>query len=290
LGLLLLGLLVVLDGWLANRLISHSIRAQQITFLSFLMGLTVLLSIPVLFVLAYQTVSCLTLRYRLNRNGVTVHSGGTQQVIPIRDIQRIVPGSELGDTVVRRTGLRWPGHERGQGRIPGIGRTRFLATRPLSEVLLLVTPGTAFAISPNDPAGFVKAYEVRRELGPNRLLEQETRHATWFTWEIWTDRTARVLLAAAVVINLGLFAFLCARFPNLDIQLPLHFNIQGFADRIGTKTELFALPIIGLIILGTNLILGLALYSRERAGSYLLWGAAAATQALFWLAAFSIVP
>jgi hypothetical protein len=54
--------------------------------------------------------------------------------------------------------------------------------------------------------------------------------------------------------------------------------------------ELFALPIIGLIVLGGNLVLGLGLYLRERAGSYLLWGAAAAVQALFWLAAFSIVP
>jgi hypothetical protein len=65
---------------------------------------------------------------------------------------------------------------------------------------------------------------------------------------------------------------------------------MGQPDRIGTKIELFALPIIGLIILGTNLGLGLLLYRRERAGSYLLWGAAAAVQALFWLAAFSIVP
>jgi hypothetical protein len=54
--------------------------------------------------------------------------------------------------------------------------------------------------------------------------------------------------------------------------------------------ELFALPIIGALILATNLILGALLYRRERAGSYLLWGASAAVQALFWLAAFSIIP
>jgi hypothetical protein len=74
------------------------------------------------------------------------------------------------------------------------------------------------------------------------------------------------------------------------VQLPLHFNAEGMADRIGNKTELFALPIIGLLILGANLILGLILYRRERAGSYLLWGAAAAVQTLFWLATFSILP
>jgi hypothetical protein len=62
------------------------------------------------------------------------------------------------------------------------------------------------------------------------------------------------------------------------------------ADRIGTKAELFARPIIGLIILVTNSALGLLLYSRERAGAYLLWGGAAVVQALFWLAVLSIGP
>ncbi|MGD8820547.1 MAG: DUF1648 domain-containing protein, partial [Anaerolineae bacterium] len=101
---------------------------------------------------------------------------------------------------------------------------------------------------------------------------------------------AWLLLGAAIVVNLGLFGYLSARFPGLDVQLPLHFNAEGMVDRIGNKTELFALPIIGLLILGVNLVLGLILYRRERAGSYLLWGAAAAVQTLFWLATFSILP
>jgi hypothetical protein len=273
-----------------NLVINQGIRVQNISFLTFLMVVIVLLSVPVLLVLAYQTASWLTLRYRLDRNGVVVSWFGTQQTVPIRDIQRIVPGRQFGGTVVRRRGLHWPGHERGDGLVPGIGRTRFLATRPLEEQLLLVTPGQAFAISPGDPEGFLSAFESRRALGPNRLLEQTVRRAHWLTWPLWTDQTAWALLGVAVVVNLGLFGYLCLRFPGLDFQLPLHFNSLGQADRIGTKMELFALPIIGLIILGTNLGLGLILYQRERAGSYLLWGAAAAVQALFWLATFSIVP
>jgi uncharacterized membrane protein len=98
------------------------------------------------------------------------------------------------------------------------------------------------------------------------------------------------LLGAAVLVNLALFGYLSARFPGLDFQLPLHFNNLGYVDRIGAKVELFALPIIGLIILGTNLVLGLLLYRRERAGSYLLWGSSAVVQGLFWLATFSLVP
>lgn len=288
-GLLFVGLILALDGWLLNELLNRHIRIQQLSFLSFLMGLVVLVSVPLLLLLAYQVVSCLTLRYRLDRNGIVVRWVGTEQVIPIRSVQQIVPGSQFGGTIVRRRGLRWPGHERGVGQIPGIGPTVFFATQHLGHQLLLVTPGKAFAISPHDLEGFVQAFELRRELGPNRLLEEKVHRTNWFTWRLWTDQAAWVLLGAAVTINLGLFGYLCAHFPGLDLQLPLHFNNLGQPDRIGTKTELFALPIIGLIILGTNLILGLILYRQERAGSYLLWGAAAASQVLFWLAAVSIV-
>jgi len=290
LGLTFVGLLLLLDGWLVRWLVWQSIRAQQITFLTYLVGWFVLFSLPALLVLLYQVAGWLTLAYHLARNGVSVRWAGAEQVIPIRDIQRIVPGEQLGGTVVRRRGWRWPGHERGVGLVPGIGRTHFLATRPLAEQLILVTPGLAFAISPRDPEGFIRGFEARRELGPNRLLACELHHAHWFSWRIWRDQTAWVLLSAAIAINLALFGYLSARFPSLDFQLPLHFNRLGQADRIGTKMELFALPIIGAIILVTNLVLGLILYRRERAGSYLLWGSAAAAQMLFWLATFSILP
>jgi hypothetical protein len=290
LGLVFIAAIAAVDLWLLDRLISQAIRLQQINLGLFLMGTATLLSIPVLLIVSYQTISCLTLSYHIDRNGIVVSWAGTKQIIPIRNIQRIVSGEQLGTEVVKRQGLRWPGHVRGEGMVPGIGLTRFLATQPLSGQLLLITPGVAFGISPVDAEGFCEAFGVRQELGPNRILDQEMVPAQWSTWRIWSDQTAWALLIAAALVNLGLFGFLSARFPDLDLQLPLHFNSLGQPDRIGTKMELFTLPIIGLIILGTNLILGLALYKRERAGSYLLWGSAATVQALFWLATFSIVP
>jgi hypothetical protein len=290
LGLLFVGLVLIIDWLLVRWLIDRSIGAQEINFGSFLVGFYVLLSLPLLALLIYQTVSWLSLRYRLDRNGIVIRSAGTEEIIPIREVQRILPGEHLGKGAVRRRGLHWPGHERGEGMVPGVGRTRFLATRPFTEQLILITSGVAYGISPQDPEGFLRGFESRRELGPNRLLEHEERRARWFGWPLWTDQTAWALLGAALSINLALFGYISIRFPGLDFQLPLHFNSLGQPDRIGTKMELFALPIIGLIVLGTNLLLGLALYRRERAGSYLLWGGATAAQALFWLATFSIVP
>jgi Bacterial PH domain len=290
LGLLFIGLVIALDAWLLNLLINSSIRAQQINFLSFLMAIVVLCSIPLLVLLIYHVLSCLTLHYRIDRNAMVVQWLGTQELIPIGDIQRIVMGQQLDGTIEQRRGIHWPGYERGEGLLPGVGYTRFLATRPLAEQVLLVVPGQAYGISPRDPERFVQAFDARRALGPNRLVEADVCRARWLTWPLWTDHTAWVLLGVALLINLGLFAYLSARFPSLDYQLPLHFTNQGLADRIGTKMELFALPIIGLVILGTNALVGLICYRWERAASYLLWGAAAAVQTLFWLAVFSIGP
>jgi hypothetical protein len=289
LGLLFIALVIGLDWLLVSAVLTRQVPNEQINLLSFVCGLLVVLSLPVLGVAAYQTLNCATLRYRLDRNGVVIQRGGTRWTLPIADVLEVRPGAEAEGKIVRRHGLRWPGYEHGEGRLPGVGRVHFLATRPLREQLLLLTSGQVFAISPREPDQFVKALDERRALGPNRVLHGGVERARWVTWPFWTDRVAWGLLGTALALNLLLFGCLSTLFPSLDLQLPLHFDTVGDVDRIGGRMELFALPIIGLIILGTNLALGLALYKRERAGAYLLWGAAAATQFLFWLATFGLV-
>jgi hypothetical protein len=284
LGLALIGLVLFIDSWLLRAVLHRPVDGW-----TFLFGLGVLFSLPMLGVMAYWTAGALTLRYRLNRNAIIIIWAGTQQIIPLTAIQRIVPGTEIPGQVVRRRGLWWPGNYVGWGMVPGLGRTRFFASQPLHQQLLLVTPGVAYGISPRDTDGFQAAFAARRALGPNKRLRHRTRYARWLTRPLWQDRTARLLVGLAVGLNLALFGFLCLRFPRLPPVLALHFNAAGLPDRSGPKHEAFSLPIIGLIILGTNLVLGLLLYRRERAGTYLLWGAAAAAQSLFWLAALSLV-
>lgn len=289
LGLLFMALIVALNWHLLTRLVGHDIPNQQISFMSFLLGLLVLASLPALAILAYHTLNCAALRYHLDRNGITIYGIGTQQTIPIGDVRQILPGDQIQGVITHRQGLRWPGYERGKGRIPGIGLVHFFATRSWPDQLLLLSSGPTFAVSPRTPEQFLRAFAARQELGPNRQLETEERRARWLTWPLWTDRTARTLIGAALIINLSLFAYLSIRFPGLDLQLPLHFSGLGQIDRIGGKMELLALPVIGLLILGTNLVAGLILYKWERAGAYLLWGSAAAVQVLFWLATLGLL-
>ncbi len=283
LGIALVGLVVLIDSWLLRAILHRPVDGW-----TFLFGVGALFSLPILAVLAYWTAGALTLRYHLSRNGVIVTWAGLRQIIPASDIQQIVPGAQISGQVVRHRGLWWPGNHLGWGMVPGLGRTRFFASRPLHQQLLLVTPGITYGISPHDPDGFRAAFEERRALGPNKRFSHRTRRAPWLTWPLWRDRTARLLVGLAAGLNLALFGFLCLRFPHLPPVLALHFDAAGRPDRSGPKSEAFSLPIIGLIILIANLVLGLMLYRRERAGTYLLWGAATAVQGLFWLAALSL--
>lgn len=290
LGLLFILVVVGLDWLLLGLVLTRQVLNERINILSFLCGLLVLASVPLLAILAYHTLNSATLSYRLDRNGMILRRGGTRWVLPIGDIQELRPWTEGEVRALQRHGLRWRGHEQDEGAVPGLGSITFLATRPIVEQLLLVTPGPVFSISPREPAQFLNAFEERRLLGPNRIAQAGMERARWLTWSFWTDRGVWVLLGSALMLNLLLFGYLSIRFPGLDLHLPLHFNNVGEVDRIGSRMELFGLPIIGLIILGSNLLLGLSLYRRERAGAYLLWGAAAASQFLFWLAAFSLIP
>ena len=57
-GLLVAGPVLAFDIWLLNVLLGRSIRTQEIGFFTFLMGLIVLLSVPLLLVLLYQNNHC----------------------------------------------------------------------------------------------------------------------------------------------------------------------------------------------------------------------------------------
>jgi uncharacterized membrane protein len=95
--------------------------------------------------------------------------------------------------------------------------------------------------------------------------------------------------ALAVALVLGLFAFVCFRFPALPARLPLHYTVDGLADRVGAASEVFILPLIGLLALLVNVIFGVVAYSRERMASYVVWGGTLLVQLLLWVGAINLL-
>lgn len=96
------------------------------------------------------------------------------------------------------------------------------------------------------------------------------------------------LFVAALVVNVALFGFLAVRFNSLPDPLPLHFDAAGLPDRIEAKNGIVALPVIGLIVMVLNTILGTLAYRRERAATVLLVIGALFVQILMWLATINV--
>ena len=86
-----------------------------------------------------------------------------------------------------------------------------------------------------------------------------------------------------------MFGYTCLRFPELAPRVALHFDALGAPDRFGPRLQVFLLPLIGLMALGANVVIGVPMYLRDRVGAYLLWGGALVVQVLAWIAALGIL-
>ena len=88
----------------------------------------------------YWTYCLFTLRYHLDRNGLTIRWGDIHQLIPIDRIQKLIPGRELPPP--RVSGVSWLGHHVGRGTVEDLGEVMFYAThRTHEELLYVVTTG-----------------------------------------------------------------------------------------------------------------------------------------------------
>ncbi len=103
------------------------------------------------------------------------------------------------------------------------------------------------------------------------------------------DRYLWAMVIVALLLNVGLVAFLIIQFNLLPPLVPLHFDPRGEPDRIEPRETIFLLPQIGLIIIAGNFAFGAAVYRREPLISYMLAGTAILLQFLLWFAAILIV-
>jgi uncharacterized membrane protein len=120
------------------------------------------------------------------------------------------------------------------------------------------------------------AREVLRHVPPSLQLAGRDR----FLW---------AMIIVALLVNLGLFAFLIIQFSTLPPLVPLHFDPTGQPDRIEPSNTIFSLPQIGLIVIALNFGFGSLIYRREQLAAYLLAGSAIVVQFLLWFAAIQIV-
>jgi len=105
----------------------------------------------------------------------------------------------------------------------------------------------------------------------------------------WQERAYQALLLLALLGNLAIFAYVSFRYPFLPPVLPLHYNILGEIDFLGTRAETFKIPGIGTGVLLVNLALGLVLHPRERLAATLLLATSVLVQVVLLVATISIL-
>lgn len=272
---------------LLDGLFFYVLRSHPLSFTSFLLGLWLALSVPLVMMFGYLLYGLFSLRYLMGRDTLLISWARRQEIVPLSAIEAVTPVQEL-DEGIKVKGLCWPGHCIGRGRGDEVGEVLFYSTGGAMEQLLVKTPAVSFVISPAKPTGFVSALRARRRLGPARGVQQARADRGLAGLAIWRDWNALGLTGLAGIANAGLFAYITLRYPGLPELVPL-LSEAGEVKLIGTKEELFELPIIGLVVFLVNTVLGFALHRWERPLTYFMNAIALLVQILVWSAAISLM-
>jgi hypothetical protein len=244
-------------------------------------GAAVLLVLAGLF--AFWAYGCYSLRYIMDRGGITVNWGRMKHFIAIDEVKKLVPGR--GEQQPQVHGLSWYGYHVGRGRVEGIGDALFFSTHTSPEELVYVmTNGATYALSPRDPVRFIAEAQRFQQAGQPSAKSGVERD--FFAGHpVFADRTAQLLALAAVALNVALWGFLMAVYPHLDNEITIEFPPIGDITGFQSRSEILKIPATATAMLATNLLAGLAFEWKERAATYLLLSGAVFFQAVFWIAA-----
>lgn len=257
-----------------------------ISIWSFIFGLLALVAFAVLVILLYWTYGFFSLYYILDRDALRIHWAGYETIVPITDIKGVLTGDEVTgwETLPH---VRWPGYRIGPGFIEDVGPVFYYSVGGGQQVLVS-TETVSYAISPEDPLGFLQALELRQSLGPVHRLEPRVVGKGVFAWSFWSDSLAHRLWLCALVFNLGLFAYVSIVFADLPPVVPIHFDAQGEVDRLAPAVMVFTMPAIGMLGLVLNGWLGILLHGRQRLATLMLWGSTSVIQIYLWLATLGV--
>jgi hypothetical protein len=248
---------------------------------------------PVLLVLgalfAYWTWGSLSLRYVVDRNALTIRWGAQRQIVPLVNIERLIPADPEGEDPDIR-GVDWPGHHVGRARIPQLGEVLFYSGhRRAGDILYVQTASDTYGISVPDPVAFAQAVQSNQMRGSLFDQRQAVHRDGIAAQSFWIDPQARFL----TVILLGAFvmvlAYVLQTYPGLAQSVPLRFPALGGLLRVIDKSELLDIPRSAAAFLGLNLALAIALHPWERMVSIVLLLAGIAIQFALLVAAIVAV-
>ncbi len=212
-------------------------------------------------VLAYSFFALRGAWYQLEREGIRLHWGLRSEDIPMTAVLWVRPAEDL-DRSPRLPLPRLPGLVLGTHRRSGFGEVEYLAARG-SGLVFIATPERLYAVSPDDPEEFLKAYQRLTELGSLSPMPPRSVYPTFLLARVWTARPARYLILIGLVLSLVLLAWASLAI-SARTQVSLGFEPDGSPRGAIPAVRLLLLPVLNRDLIPGRFHLGTVFLSGRR--------------------------
>lgn len=277
--------LILLAAGLASLFLAAGLPVGSGFVLISLLGFFFLAPLPVLF---YRIYALTASEYTLEREGLRLRWGLRAEDIPILQIEWVRPASDLV-LPLPRPRLCWPGALLGTVNVPELGPVEFLAADP-DRLLLIATPARIFAISPDNPSAFLKAFRRAFEMGSIGTLPARSARPATSLRRIWHDPVARVLTGGGLVLSLLVFLAV-----GLGVGSRSEVSLGFSPDRQPLdpvpSSQALLLPFLAGAAFAFDFFVGLFFYRRRSQPTlaYICWLGGLATPLIFLIAAWFIL-
>jgi hypothetical protein len=227
----------------------------------------------------YRAYALARASYRLERDGLRLRWGMRAEDIPLPDIEWVRrPDDLVTDLPLPR--LRWPGAVLGLVNAADLGVVEYMAAGT-ETMLLVATPRRIYAISPQDPDTFMRAFQRALEMGSLTPISSVSVLPAAYLAQIWRDRLTRALLAAGFLLNLLLLVGVSLVIPG-RVSASLGFFPGGEPLPAVSTSQLLLMPVLSAFVYVVDLAMGLFFYRHEqqRPIAYMIWGSAPVSAAL----------
>ena len=274
------GLTLVLLG-LSGFLLIFALDQQSSGFFVLTLLGAVLALIPIPFIL-YAIYSLLRAKYILDREGLKLRWGLRVVDIPMPDIEW-VRMANASQPALPTPAWGFTGLMRGVKHSPDLGEVEFLASDQ-SCLVLVGTAAKVFAISPEKPNDFLRAFQSTFELGSITPLKPISNQAGTFFSAVFADRRARLVIIVETVLILALLVTVALIIPSRP-TVTLGYQSAGIKVAPSPSDRLLLLPVLSFFALVVDLSLGFFLFrtKRTRAVAYLTMASGLIAPVLFFL-------
>lgn len=238
--------------------------------------------------LAYWLYSLFRANYSLDREKLTLTWGLRVEEIPVSEVEWVRPVETQASPLALPL-IHFPGAITGFRRHPDFGPVEFLAS-DARTLLLVATSKRVFAISPQDPAGFMQNIQRAIELGSLSPASPQSVYPTFVVLQAWESMLVRYLWLAGLFLNIGLLAWVTLLIPSLG-HIPLGFLPSGAVGEPVPGAGLILLPGVSLFFYIIGWVAGLFFYRRpnRRPLAHIVWTSGVFSTLLFLVAVMFIV-